>query len=164
MDMFRGHTHILHNKLRPAKYARIEALENKVPFLPGIECREKRVVDITCPEGLNGCDRAGCSEQIRNGNKIVWGFVIHSVFFSMTYTNQDMVSMCLPLKSWLKITGITDPDQYRKETLSNFQDDPAFFHSHDISWPEVSGLTRGLGSQGRARDKALYPLKKGFIL
>jgi hypothetical protein len=98
MDMFRGRTHVLHNKLRTAKYARIEALENKVPFLPGIECREKSVVDIAAPERLNGCDRAGYGEPARNGNKIVWGFVIHSTIFSMTSTNHDMVSICHPLK------------------------------------------------------------------
>jgi len=35
------------------------------------------------------------------------------------------------------------PDQFRKEPPSNIQHYPAFFHSHDIAWPEVSGSKRG---------------------
>jgi hypothetical protein len=86
--MFRGRAHVLHNEFRMAKHTCIEALKNKMPFFPRIECHEEGVVNIAAPEGLNSYYNAGCCEPARNSNKIIRGFVIHNI--SMTSTNSDL--------------------------------------------------------------------------
>jgi hypothetical protein len=79
--MFGNSAHVLHDKLRTSEDMSIETLKNELPLIPCIECHEKSVIDITAPERINGSGCAGCSKPTRNGNKIVRGFVIHSVIF-----------------------------------------------------------------------------------
>jgi hypothetical protein len=74
-------THVLQDKLRLTKDLCVDALQDKVLFLFGIQCYEEGVIDVSVPEFPNVYDPARWFELLCNSNKIIQSFSYSFVIF-----------------------------------------------------------------------------------